>query len=335
MAENNVFVKQAVQKYQYLTKPYAHQKTALELSAFKKNFAYFMEMGCVDGEVEFLTNRGWWKFKDFDLVEWEAPLLVAQCIPDVKTNEWAVQLVEPISYIRKPATEWIRFRSRYNKHLDTHKLDLWVTKDHNMPCITRDCIRGHKDFRDEITYRYDDYTAEDLCKYINSSRAGRKTYHRFFDKFHKCLPAESSYPKLIDEELNSLSEFELRFMVAAIADGTFPNKFDNKCDFYFKKERKVERLQMLCARAGIPCTYRKVEGRFRDIHEMHTIAPIKTKEFNERWYTLPPEKLNIIAEEVFYWDGWQGNASNQYSTTIQNSADFLETSSKKTHLSVP
>ena len=53
-------------KFEFKTQPFAHQQKALDLSAMK-NFAYFMEMGCVDGETEFLTNRGWMKFKDFDI----------------------------------------------------------------------------------------------------------------------------------------------------------------------------------------------------------------------------------------------------------------------------
>ena len=53
-------------KYEYKTKPFKHQLEALRESASKQNFAYFMEMGCVDGDTEFLTQRGWVKFGDFD-----------------------------------------------------------------------------------------------------------------------------------------------------------------------------------------------------------------------------------------------------------------------------
>jgi S1-C subfamily serine protease len=62
-------------KFEFKTQPFAHQQKALDLSAMKKNFAYFMEMGCVDGETEFLTNRGWMKFKDFDINKIERPFL--------------------------------------------------------------------------------------------------------------------------------------------------------------------------------------------------------------------------------------------------------------------
>ena len=67
------------QDFTFKTKPLKHQVEALIRSANKQNFAYLMEMGCVDGETEFLTTQGWIKFKDFDLEKWEGPLLVAQC----------------------------------------------------------------------------------------------------------------------------------------------------------------------------------------------------------------------------------------------------------------
>ena len=56
--------------FTFKTKPLKHQLDALCMSASKANFAYLMEMGCVDGETEFLSNRGWIKFKDFVLSEW-------------------------------------------------------------------------------------------------------------------------------------------------------------------------------------------------------------------------------------------------------------------------
>ena len=45
--------------FTFKTKPLKHQLDALCMSASKANFAYLMEMGCVDGETEFLSNRGW------------------------------------------------------------------------------------------------------------------------------------------------------------------------------------------------------------------------------------------------------------------------------------
>ena len=111
------------------TQPREHQKKALELSKNKKNFAYFMEMGCVDGETEFLSNRGWIKFKDFKLNDWEAPLLVAQ-VEDAKYDDTPyrkiMSFVPPISYIHKKVDCMYHF---YNKK-HGEQVDMMLTGNH-------------------------------------------------------------------------------------------------------------------------------------------------------------------------------------------------------------
>ena len=44
--------------FKYKTKPYQHQKEALEKSYEEKNFAYFMEMGCGKSKV-LIDNIAW------------------------------------------------------------------------------------------------------------------------------------------------------------------------------------------------------------------------------------------------------------------------------------
>ena len=111
-------------KFEFKTQPFAHQQKALDLSAMKKNFAYFMEMGCVDGETEFLTNRGWMKFKDFDINKIERPFLVAQIEPTDIKDYFNLTFVPPISFIKKKTPRFAHFTS-------TYKLDVMVTEDHD------------------------------------------------------------------------------------------------------------------------------------------------------------------------------------------------------------
>ena len=42
-----------------------------------------------------------------------------------------------------------------------------------------------------------------------------------------------------------LSEWELRLLVAIMADGTFPNKTDDRCILEFKKGRKKDRFECI------------------------------------------------------------------------------------------
>ena len=52
------------EKYEYKTQPYEHQRTALNKSCVKKNYGYFMEMGCGKSKVlidnvAWLYEQGW------------------------------------------------------------------------------------------------------------------------------------------------------------------------------------------------------------------------------------------------------------------------------------
>lgn len=310
--------------FKYKTQPFKHQIEALRMSANKKNFAYFMEMGCVDGETEFLTQRGWVKFKDFELEEWERPLLVAQAIPDPKDlSHWKCQFVEPISYIKKPAHEWVWLAGRKSPGSSVeHDSTLMFTKDHEIPILflNRDNPSSIKEpdmpdataeFIHKVLEGKTDITAsQNHLMYVNKIKGGM-------------IPTDSQY-YIPDPEISQLNEWEIRFMVAAIADGTFPNKRDNKCDFYFTKDRKAERLRMIAAKAGISMAYEYVKGAHKDTHVFHTIAPIKCKVFDERWYCLTQDMLRVIVNEIFHWDGWIGKKDAYFYTTIKDTADFVQ-----------
>lgn len=320
-------------EYTYKTKPFKHQLDALSQSACKKNFAYFMEMGCVDGETEFLSNRGWIKFSEFNLNEWKRPLLVAQALPNKDDiTRWGMQFVEPISFIKKKAYDWYTFYGRKTSSPTKYDCIFKFTGDHMLPIQYKWNARYHgkvnpravnmteataaylaKCIMDDPTRvpRYPAYTGSNLMlKFFCSCTEG----HRGF---------ESEY-YIQDSELATLNEWEIRFMVAAMADGTFPNKTNNKVDFYFKKERKVERLKFIAARAGIPIAYEMKKCRHGDVHIIHAIAPMKCKVFDERWYSLPYEKIRWIAEEIFYWDGWRGEREVRYYTIYKESIDFAQ-----------
>ena len=45
-------------KFKYKTEPYEHQRVALEKSHSKRNYAYFMEMGCGKSKV-LIDNITW------------------------------------------------------------------------------------------------------------------------------------------------------------------------------------------------------------------------------------------------------------------------------------
>lgn len=323
--------------YTFKTKPFKHQLDALSRSACKKNFAYFMEMGCVDEDTEFLTQRGWVRFGDFDLKNWERPLLVAQAEPlNNDVNKWSFRFVEPTAFIKKPAYEWVYLRSTTATNDPRRNVELLCTADHVLPVKYK--YRTTQDDRADVRLDLFDYKASTLAKMVRKDRdrdffekelKGSNPYQvnatSFIDFAEGGLRGFDSEYFVPDDELRTLNEWELRFMVAVIADGTYPNKLNNKVDFYFMKDRKAERLRYVAGRAGIPLAYECRTGRSgKKIHIFHAIAPMRCKIFDERWYTLPQSALETIVKECFYWDGWISDQECQFFTVHRDSADFIQ-----------
>lgn len=325
-------------EYKFKTTPFKHQLDALARSAGKRNFAYFMEMGCVDEETEFLTQRGWVKFLDFDLEKWKRPLLVAQAIPDLPGSDvtrWSFEFTEPLAYIKKPAYEWYSFKKA---RMTPDKNECFMmTADHTWP-IEYNWGNGTKGIYTKHKVGMFDATARYIEQCLKSDPKREPKYptrdtHLSFKYITRCTGGLKGFDSeyfVPDAELANLNEWELRFTIAAVADGTFPNKTNNKCDFYFTKERKADRLRMLAQRAGIPLAYELKHRRMMDknkdssVHIFHAIAPMRCKIFDERWYTLNYRQLRTVVEEVFYWDGYQGDDASEFYTVHKDSADFIQ-----------
>jgi hypothetical protein len=321
--------------YKSKTKPFEHQERALKLSAMKKNFAYFMEMGCVDGETEFLTQRGWVKFKDFALEDWERPLLVAQCEPygtDIK--RWSYRFVEPEAYIKKDSNDWYTLTRKLKSG---EQKEFMFTGDHILPISY--CYTNHttNHYRNDVRHDMYDCTVRYLWQCLTKD-PNRKPCYPMHDFRHTRLyftdgisegfrgfDSEYFYPE--NNKVCRLTPAEIKFMVAVAADGTYPNKNDNKVDFYFTKGRKVERIQQLAAKAGIQMAYetRKSTSK-KTIHIFHAIAPIKCKVFGKEWYSLNKAQLRAVAEEVFHWDGYLSSKGDyaEFYTIHKESADFIQ-----------
>lgn len=328
--------------YSFKTQPFKHQLDALMQSYNKKDFAYFMEMGCVDEDTEFLTQRGWVKFLDFDLDTWERPLLIAQAIPEPGTLEgdmrnWALEFVEPISYIKKPAYEWYRFNKFKYKETKSDKC-FEFTSDHIIPFRVFWSSHNGSGTRTPRRQNFPEGTAAQLANALttrdilnNYCYKNDEDYSvKYIEKFNSGFRGFNSEYFIPDPELSELTEWELRFTVACIADGTFPNKTNNKCDFQFVKQRKVDRLRMIAQRAGIPLVYEAKKRREDSnpgegyLHIFHSIAPVRCKVFDERWYSLSYEQLQIVVDEVFRWDGFEGKNNSCFFTVIKESADFIQ-----------
>lgn len=308
-----------MQDFTFKTKPLNHQFEALKKSATKQNFAYLMEMGCVDGETEFLSNRGWVKFKDFELDKWEAPLLVGQVTDPEYPDDGAhahFTFVQPISYIKKEVDEMIHFTG-YTEGCSTPCLDIMVTPDHNMRAELINSTTL-------IKRREDDVSAQQLAEWVEARPAKIGRYDgRRGHILQRCWTHDGVLgyaPE--DTVLNKLTNWELRLMVAIMADGNFPRKHENKCVMEFSKEHKITRFEMLCRRAGVMTVRESIRGGAST--RFNLIAPLRKKIYDEEFWLLPPDKLAIIFDEIFRWDGSIENTRKRFYTIHKSSADFVQ-----------
>lgn len=309
--------------FTFKTKPLKHQLEALCQSATKTNFAYLMEMGCVDGETEFLSNRGWIKFKEFTLSEWEEPLYVGQvcdCIvPDSETHK-SFRFVKPTNYIRKKVPMMYHFTGVVQGSTKPC-LDIMVTPEHNMRCRLVNTTR----VATEVIMDTDkDVTAEELAEHLAERTELTPTFTGKAGQFmQRCWVQE---PTTLTPEKNNpiakLSKWELRVLVAVMADGSFTSKTGNRCVVELSKQRKIDRFIMLCKKAGIIAVREQIRGGKST--RFNLIAPARKKVFDVDFWSLPPEMHSVIFDEVYHWDGTQDPVKNRFYTIHKQSADYIQ-----------
>ena len=312
-----------INSFTFKTKPLKHQVEALCQSASKENFAYLMEMGCVDGETEFLSNRGWVKFKDFKLSEWEAPLLVGQVgdldYPDRKRYK-ALAFVQPQSYIHKKVPKMYHFQGKAPGSSKV-SFDAVVTPEHNMECHL---VKGTFSTVEWKRYADDYVVAEDLAKHIAPrTEKARPCMGPSGKVLQRCCGYDGVIGAEYEEnEVAKLSVWELRVMVAIMADGNFPHKNTNRCVLEFSKRPKIERFEKLCKKAGILAV--KELSRGGKMTKFQLVAPVRKKIYDEDFWALTPEQNDAIFSEVWHWDASQEPQRNRFYTIHKKSADFIQ-----------
>lgn len=118
-----------------------------------------------------------------------------------------------------------------------------------------------------------------------------------------------------------ISDINLRLQVAIAADG---NIISNKVRFHLKKERKLQRLEMLLNEAKIQFT--KTDSYDGRVFIKFDHNGLIDKEFDEKYYLASLHQLNIISDEVIYWDGSVLGRENCpiFCSTSKKSADFIQ-----------
>ena len=321
--------------FTFKTQPLKHQLDALCQSATKQNFAYLMEMGCVDGDTEFLSNRGWVKFKDFKLRQWEEPLYVGQ-VSDASPYQpdyyKVFNFVKPTSYIKKEVDRTFHFTGSVPRN-KVQCVDMVLSPEHNTLCklVSKDSSY--------LTPRESDITAFDLYSHLSTRSKSEPNFsgdraHILQRTWIEGSPIGTDAKENADNShtsslmnysykaLASLTEWEMRVQVAIMADGNFPKKSSDKCVLELRKPEKIKRFEMLCKKAKIVTA--KEPCRDGKATRFHLIAPVHKKIYDEDFWMLPVELHRTIFNEVFYWDGSMEKTYNRFYTIHKKSADFIQ-----------
>ena len=117
----------------------------------------------------------------------------------------------------------------------------------------------------------------------------------------------------------------IRVLVMVSADGTLRKNKDGstRIELHFKKERKIERAKQLLKNANID--YRETKGVKETTYIYFKDNRVNTKDLTQ-FYQASKEQLEILTDEIFYWDGSVDEKRNHkyYSTTVKTNADVIQ-----------
>ena len=196
------------------------------------------------------------------------------------------ELVVPERYIVQPCKEFYHIKTKYG-------IDQMLSPCHNMAYfLPRKNLKIHKKSFQEIYEQHE------------------KSKHGFNGKIKTAF-------KYTEGKGINLTDDEIRLMLVVSADGTLDR---GSCVVSLKKERKICYLELLLTKMlyNYTKTYSSGYTRFR------FKPPIYTKEFPSEWYNMTLEQLQVVRDDIAFWDGCYNNSNIRYATIIKSNADFVQ-----------
>ncbi len=267
------------------------QKDAIRNLVNKNVILMTGNAGCVDKDTEFFDGTKWKKIS-----EYESGDLVLQYNDDGTAN-----MTKPLMYFKKPCDEFYHFETKYG-------LNQTVSEDHDMLYWTQNGVKK----------------TDTIKKIIDTqTRDG----NGFIGRFNTSFRYSGAGIPLTDEQI--------RVMCAVICDGSFYKNMENspsapsfnRCRFHIKKDRKKERLRQLFTDANIQ--WKESASAAQGYTDLYIQAPIKTKVFDKYWYNCDNHQLQIICDEIMFWDGSENSTKNgvlrkSFSSTVKETAEFIQ-----------
>ena len=203
-----------------------------------------------------------------------------------ETGEASLTL--PEAYIKEPCDTMWHFETKYG-------LDQTLSEEH------RNLVISPKGVQKVIN-------TVDLVEKMNNNQ--------FYDRFITTFSYSGMGLDLTDEQI--------RVMCAIICDGSFSADRPNNlfCRFHLKKDRKKNRLRQLLKQANIG--WKEHNSAAQGYTDFYFTAPRREKSFTEQWYKCTSEQLSIVCDEVLHWDGAINGNRKTFSTTIKQTADFIQ-----------
>ena len=267
----------------------AEQSNALKLFCEKDFILLTGSAGCVDAETEFFNGKCWKKISEYAEDD-----LVLQYNEDGSAN-----LVKPYRYINEPCDMMYHFETKYG-------IDQTLTPDH------RNVVISPKGKMHEFTTEEIKNMQENLATGFN---------YKFMSSFR------------YNGEGIDLTDAEIKLMCAVICDGSFYGKANRKqdswniCRFHIKKERKKIRLREVFKECDLE--WREKESTAEGYTDFYIKAPRREKEFTEYWYNCSQHQLQIICDNILFWDGninytKNGKIRRRFSTNVKTTAEFIQ-----------
>ena len=208
-------------------------------------------------------------------------------------QDGSAELVNPERFIKVPCENLWHFETKYGISqtvCDEHRIVYWTDNNYQRECHIQDIIDKQK---------------------------GKGWTGRFETTFNY-------NGKGID-----LTDIEIKLMCAVICDGSFYSHSTNNltCRFHIKKERKKQMLRTLFEEYGKP--YREVQSAAEGYTDFYFSAPRREKYFTSEWYNCSQHQLQIICDNIIFWDGSEnytahGKRRLRFNSTIKETADFIQ-----------
>lgn len=247
--------------------------------------------GCVDCDTEYFNGTEWVRIADYK----EGDKVLQY---NIETKE--ASLSKPILYHKYPCEKLWHFETKYG-------LDQCLCDNHNLLCYTHPKANNLK-----------------FIKFSDFLLQHKKSLNGYHGTFETVFKYSGNGIDLTDEQI--------RVMVAVIADGTFyyvaEEDWDSyfRCRFHLKKDRKKNRLRKLFQEANYKWTERQSSAQ--GYTDFYIDAPRREKVFTkDYWYNCNQHQLEIICDEVSYWDGdfsLVGSSKRRFFTNVKETADFIQ-----------